>query len=142
MPKTYHKHGLRHHPLYFVFREMKYRCEKSTHPAYKNYGGRGIRCEWLSFEDFFADMGKTWQKGLTVERINNDGNYSKSNCRWATRQEQVNNTRRNVILEFNGIKQTLQQWAEQVGVSHWTLRMRLKRGMSIERALSRNDLRA
>lgn len=142
MNKRNLQHGFRKHPLYAVFNMIQQRCNNPKNWSYKTYGGRGIKCEWQTFIEFYNDTGHFWSEGLTVERIDNNGNYSRTNCRFATRKEQANNMSRNVILEFNGQKKTLQQWAEQIGIKVGALRARITRGISVEKALSHNDLRS
>lgn len=83
-------HGLRQHPLYNVHSSMKNRCTNPKSKAYRNYGGRGIKvCDrWLeSFENFYEDIIEGYIKGLQLDRIDNDGDYSKENCRWVTPQQ-------------------------------------------------------
>ncbi len=89
------KHGKTNHPLYQTWCAMKQRCYNISSVKYKDYGGRGIKVcnRWLeSFDNFLEDMGER-PKGLSIDRINNDGNYELSNCRWATKQEQTDNRR-------------------------------------------------
>lgn len=125
-----HGHALRSGTrtrIYNVWVQMKWRCRSPKSPMYHHYGGRGIAvCErWLNFENFLADMGEP-PKGMSLDRINNDGNYEPSNCRWATQKDQCNNTRRNVFLTHNGERKTVAQWARIVGVPRRTIDGRLQ----------------
>jgi len=124
---------------YTTWLDMKTRCFNKNKKQYKDYGGRGITIckEWVdSFEKFFEDMGKK-PTGMTLDRIDNDKGYSKKNCRWATRKEQSNNLRNNIIIEYNGLKLTMGQWAEKVGLKRETLRGRIEKyNWPIEKALT------
>lgn len=90
------KHGLKFHRLYGTWKSMKHRCLNKKSTSFNRYGGRGILiCErWLNIENFIEDMYPTFKEGLTLDRINNDGNYELSNCRWATRKVQIRNTKK------------------------------------------------
>ena len=122
---------------YNIRRSMISRCYNPRNKAYGNYGGRGITVcqEWLdSPRTFFIDMGPK-PKGLTLERKDNNLGYSKNNCIWATPLEQANNTRRNKFYTYNNKTQTLTLWAREYNKKYTTLRHRLDRDWTIERAL-------
>lgn len=135
--KTHGHSQMREWRIWFA---MKQRCYTKTHVYYRRYGGRGISVceEWRnSFDAFFRDMGKC-PKGMTLDRINNNGNYEPGNCRWATSDEQNNNRRDNRLLSAFGKTQTMMRWAKEYGIRFGTLSERLRRGfMSVEDAISR-----
>lgn len=123
---------------YRSWEAMIRRATKPAHHAYGEYAGRGvIVCErWLnSFEAFLEDMGER-PDGMSLDRVDNDGPYCPENCRWADMKTQQNNKRSNVFLDFDGRRQTLTQWAEEIGMGRTTLSARLKRGLSVEEALT------
>ena len=114
------------------------RCYNPNNPAYSRYGGRGIKvCErWRKIENFIADMGQK-PEGKSIDRIDNNGNYSPENCRWATHKEQMNNKRNNRILIHNGLSLTMAQWAEKLNTSSPVLCRRLNNyKWTIKKALS------
>ena len=98
-----HAKGNRNHPLYKIWNTMRQRCNNTNAKDYPKYGGRGIKiCErWNDFWAFVEDMGER-PEGHSIDRIDNDGDYSPENCQWATLVEQCNNRRNNVYLTFNG----------------------------------------
>lgn len=106
---------------------MKGRCFNKNNGDYKNYGGRGITvCDkWLKLKGFVEDMGDGYKKGLQLDRIDNNGNYCKENCRWATKVEQMNNTRRNTKITLFGITKNIGQWCTELKLKRTTVMMRL-----------------
>jgi len=133
-----HKHGLMGTPTYHSWSDMLKRVRNPQQKNFSDYGGRGIGvCErWLTFTNFLADMGEKPSRKHSIDRIDNDGDYSPDNCRWATRIEQANNTRANVILSYQGESKTLAQWSRIVGIKYQTLQSRLvDLGWTVGRAL-------
>ena len=119
--------------------KMRARCTDKKHPSFANYGGRGISvCQrWLdSPRAFVADMGERPSKRHTLDRIDNDGNYEPSNCRWSTWEEQHRNRRNNRILEHGGESMCLTDWAAKTGITATTLDKRLRLGWGVSRALT------
>jgi transposase len=113
------------------------RCYNPDYPAYKWYGARGIGvCErWLNPLNFIVDVGQP-PSGMSLDRINNDGDYSPENCRWATREQQNENTRRVKLISYMGKTQSIKQWAKDYNISPPRLSERLRRGWPMSRALA------
>jgi len=122
---------------------MRNRCENPNYDQYEDYGGRGISvCDkWTEFTEFWNDMKGSYAENLTIERIDNNGNYEPSNCRWATMAEQGCNTRRTINICFRGETKTLSEWSRIVNMNWTTLNGRIKRGWGIERTLTEPSLR-
>jgi hypothetical protein len=121
---------------------MKTRCTNKKHKSYCRYGGRGITfCDqWKSFESFLEDMGDR-PKGTTLDRIDSNGNYEPSNCRWATNKQQMDNQRSTVFVECFGLRLTIADWSSRIGVSKVAIRRRLLMGIAPEIALSAPPVR-
>ena len=132
------KHGLAGTRIYSIWQNMLRRCHDPKNTAFKNYGARGITVasEWSEFSAFLKDMGLPPSEKYTLDRIDNSSGYCKGNCRWVTGEIQANNTRRNVLITFSNETLSRSQWARKVGLHVSTLEYRLRRGWSIERALT------
>jgi hypothetical protein len=117
---------------------MRSRCYNKLNTSYHKYGERGIIIcdEWLyDFPQFLADMGKRLDGCTSIDRINNDGDYTPENCRWATARKQANNRRSSRLLTYKGKTKTAEQWSRELGIKSFTLRARLDvAGMSVEQA--------
>jgi hypothetical protein len=133
------KHGYAGTRTYRIWQAMKSRCYRAKDDNYKWYGARGIAiCDrWRnSFENFLEDMGEC-PPGKMIDRINNEGNYEPSNCRWATIHEQLANRRNSVYFEIDGQRKGLKELATQHHLHKVTLGSRLRRGWNINDALSK-----
>jgi hypothetical protein len=130
-------HGRSKTPEYRVWNTMWFRCTNPKCSSYKFYGARGIVvCDrWKHFENFIADMGDRPAKGYSIERIDGSKGYEPGNCRWATAREQASNTRNTVLLEYEGLKLSLAEWARRVGVTQRTIWLRRKAGKSVAEIL-------
>lgn len=128
------------HPLYRTWMNVKQRCSNPKFMCYKNYGGRGITvCDrWQnSFANFLADMGDR-PKGHSIDRINNDGNYEPSNCKWSTEKEQHRNKTTNIKVVIEGKEYMAMDIAAQTGFPSRVIRDRAKRGLTLEQIMSKD----
>lgn len=137
-----YKHGCSKSKLYKVYYAMLERCYNKNYKRYSDYGARGITVskDWLksfvSFKSWAEENG--YQEGLTLDRIDNNKGYSSDNCRWVTYKVQGNNSRKCHYLEYKGIRKTLKQWSEDLGINYSTLRNRINRShMTLEEAFTK-----
>lgn len=136
--ETHRKHGQTRTRLYIIWQHMKQRCLNPKAAKYKYYGGRGITVceEWLSYESFSKwAIENGYQEDLTLDRIDVNGNYEPSNCRWATWKVQQNNKRNNNIITAFNESHTLSEWQEITGVNRVTIRKRINKGIAPEIAM-------
>jgi len=114
-----------------VWKGIRTRCFNKRHHSYKNYGGRGIKLclEWSDFSRFLKDMGKAPTEKHSIDRKNVNGHYDKYNCHWATKKQQMLNTRRNRILVINGVGKPLRTWCDETGIHYDAARQRLDSGL-------------
>lgn len=149
IPRAYtsrktHGHSFRNNVSseYLSWNGMKARCYNEKTPSYHRYGGRGISiCDrWInSFSNFLKDMGKKPSDNYSIDRIDNDGNYSPENCRWATNKMQVNNSTGARLLTYKNETLCCSDWAKKIGISLTMLLNRLKKGDSIEDIINEFD---
>ena len=136
MGKIIHGYNLqgKQHPINKCWNQMKYRCNNPKCKSYKDYGGRGIKvCDrWNVFENFLKDMLPTWKLGLSLDRIDNDKEYSPKNCRWATTKEQQNN--RKITTKYKNMYASEQSIV--LGGDRNLIGDRLRRGWNIEKAFT------
>lgn len=138
------KHGMCNTVEYKTWAQILVRCNNKNSTSYEYYGGRGIKvCErWAnSFENFYEDMGKR-PEGMSIDRIDMNGDYCPENCRWASKQVQNSNTRKNKYIEYRGERKTLSEWARHYDIPVWKLSQRLLRDkLTFEEAILNNDRR-
>lgn len=133
-------HGLSKHPLYKTWHNMRSRCNNPNATKYEFYGGKGIKLckEWEgNFLEFYNwSMANGYEKGLTIDRIDSNKDYASDNCRWVGFYVQNNNLKSNHLITHNGKTLSIYAWAREVGLKENTLSERIRRGWSIERALT------
>lgn len=130
-------HGMTGTPTHRIWTAMRARVTNPNHVGYPDYGGRGITiCErWARYEHFLEDMGER-PEGMSIDRIKSNGNYEPGNCKWASRKEQNQNTRRNRNITYQGKTQCVIEWEREVGIDYRTITARLDSGWTVERALT------
>lgn len=139
------KHGLINSRIYHIWAGIKRRCYNTKNPSYKYYGMRGIQMDniwknnFLSFYNWALNNG--YKENLTIDRIDSNGNYEPSNCRWATREEQSCNTRRNRYITYNNETHCIAEWAKIYNLKEYTIRYRLNNNWTIEEALTTKSKR-
>jgi len=140
------KHGMSRTHFYRVFRDIKTRCESVSNHQYHLYGGRGIKCEWNSFDEFKKDMYKSYLKhkkehpeyrNTSIDRKNNNGNYCKENCRWATHKMQQNNKSTTPYITYKGKTMSRRDWSKITGVPNYSIYNRIKMGWPLDRVFKK-----
>jgi hypothetical protein len=134
--KDWHKKSLS--PEYKSWGTMIQRCTNPKNKKYPDYGGRGIKvCDrWKDFRNFYKDIGEKPSHRHTIDRIDVNGDYEPSNCKWSTPSEQGNNKRNNIIIEYNGESGTLRYFSNKYGLVYETLYRRIKKGIEPTTALT------
>lgn len=135
-------HGDSNKHLYWAWKSIKARCYNKNTRYYNYYGGRGIQMcdEWKNSYEAFRDWAYTsgYTQGLSIDRIDNDDNYSPANCRWVTRDVQANNKRNNIMVEHEGITHNVTEWCNLLGLKAKTIFTRIYAGHSPEEAIFEN----
>lgn len=139
LTKAVSTHRMSKEKIFQIWSDMKQRCFNSKVKAYKNYGGRGITVcdDWLNDFQSFYDwaMANGYKKGLTIERVDVNGNYEPSNCKWITKTEQNFNKTNSVFLTYKGVTKTLAEWSRETGIAYHVIRWRYQAGKKPEEIL-------
>lgn len=126
--------------IYNSWRSMKKRCNNVNRKGYKYYGGRGILYDpsWEYFQEFLNDMRESYKEGLQLDRIDNNGNYNKDNCRWVTSKQNSNNKNNNHLLTNEGKTHTISEWSELVDIPLNTLYSRVRKNKWTDKEILTN----
>ena len=132
-------HGMKGKPEYRAWDGIINRCTNPNDPRYKDYGARGIAVneKWKDFKEFFKDVGLRPSPKHSIERVDNNKGYTPGNVIWGTVNQQANNRRNNILIEYNGVMLTIAETARKYNVDYQLLRSRLKRGWSIVDAINK-----
>lgn len=127
--------------IYDTWNRMMHRCYNINNQKYPRYGARGITIcdEWKnSYDEFYKwSINNGFQLGLSIDRINNDGNYEPSNCRWTTRKQQMRNTSRNRLITYQNETHSLAEWCEILNINYSTANVRLFRGKPLDKVFKK-----
>jgi hypothetical protein len=138
------KHHMSNTRLYNIWNRMIRRCECDTEKAFINYGARGISVceEWHESKNFFDwALANGYDDSLTIDRINVNGNYEPSNCRWITKKEQAYNKRNSIMIEYQGETKCLAEWCKILGIKYGTAKDRYKGGLPLEKVFTKEKLK-
>ncbi len=135
----------RYSRLYYIFHGIKHRCSNPEFNGFKHYGGKGIQYSWSTFKEFENDMQKSYQEHVniygerdtTIDRIDNNKNYCKENCRWATRKEQGRNRSCGRYITYQGETKNVSEWSEMTGINYQTFISRINKKWSVDRIFSK-----
>ena len=141
--REYHQNNKYDHRLKGIWRAMINRCTDPRNISYKYYGGKGVSVcdEWVDDYEKFERwaFGNGYKSDLTIDRIDSNKGYCPDNCRWATKKQQQNNTSYNRKITFSGTTHSMKEWSELTGIGYYALYNRMRRGWSVERALTTNQ---
>ena len=144
LSKKQHRHGLFGTRIYTIWQQMKDRCYNSNNKSYKDYGGRGIIVcdEWKADAKNFSDWANAngYSDNLTLDRINVNGNYEPTNCRWATMKQQDRNRRNTIFITMDGETKSLSEWCEIKGVPYQRTQKRYYQGHSLDVVFKKENL--